>query len=95
MLDACLMRIEASIGLCVALVLGAWAYLDLEKFSGAEPASESHVWRGFGVAVAAVAVMLLTGVSAYLFAQVPTLLWEMTGGLLLASLSMRFLFHIG
>jgi hypothetical protein len=95
MLDAGSMRIEESIALCIALALGAWAYLDIEKLSGAEPAAESHVWRGVDVAVAALVVVLLTGVSAYLFAQVPTLLWEMTGGLFLGSLSLRFLFHVG
>lgn len=89
------MRIEAVIGLCIAVALGAWAYLDLESLAGAEPTTEPHLWRGFDVAIVALIVAILTAVSAYLFAQVPALLWEMTAGVLLGSLSLRLLLRAG
>jgi hypothetical protein len=96
------MQIDTVVGLGMALTFGVWAYLDYrdeksppKEGAGLLPEAHAHVWRGFGVVIVALIVVVLTGVSAYLFAQVPALLWEMTAGLLLGSLSLRLLFRIG
>jgi hypothetical protein len=85
------MRIEACIGLCIALALGVWAYIDMASFARAEPTPEPHFLRAFDFAIVALIVAILTAVSGYLFVQVPALLWKMTAGLLLGSLSLRLL----
>jgi hypothetical protein len=88
------MQIEAVVGLCIALAFGTWAYIDVDTVAEASAAG-SRWWRGFDVATVALIVVILSAVSMYFLAHVPVLLWEMTAGLLLGSLSLRLLFHVG
>ena len=90
---------DTVIGLCLAVAFAAAAYFDHaeEATAGAAeagfPCRRSPLARGLSTLVLAVISTIVLGFSVYLFAEVPALLWEMTAGLVLGSLTLRLLFH--
>jgi hypothetical protein len=95
MYNTCPVQIDTSLGLCVALTFGALAYLDHKEESAREAGAElPQLWRGIGIGTVAIIAVILVGMSAYLFAHVPVVLWEVTAGIVLGSLTLRLLFRI-
>jgi hypothetical protein len=86
------MQIDTFVGLCVALPLGAVAYLDYKEGNARKAGAElPQLWRWIGIVTVGVIAVILAGMSAYLFVHVPLVLWEATGGLVLGSLAWRVL----
>jgi hypothetical protein len=89
------MQIDTTVGLCVALAFGAVAYLDHKEERAREAGAElPQLWRWIGIVTVAIIAVILAGMSAYLFANVPIVLWEITAGIILGSLGLRLLFRI-
>ena len=89
------MQIDTIVGLCVALSFGALAYLDHKEESARKVGIElPQLWRWIGIVTVAIIAVILVGMSAYLFAHVPIVLWEITAGLMLGSFGLRLLFRI-
>ncbi len=90
---------DTVIGLCLAIAFAAAAYFDHaeEATVGAAEAGFSYrrspLSRGLSTLVLAVISTIALGFSIYLFAEVPALLWEITAGLMLGSLTLRLLSH--
>jgi hypothetical protein len=82
------LQIAISRELCVALAFGAAAYFGFKH----EKAAEKEAPEVRPVIVGIIAI-ILTGISAYFFAQVPVLLWEIAAGTVLGSLTLRLFFH--
>jgi hypothetical protein len=89
------MQIDTFVGLCVALSFGALAYLDHKEESARKAGIElPQLWLWIGIVTVAFTAVILVGMSAYLFAHVPIVLWEITAGIMLGSFGLRLLFRI-
>src|ERR1700681_4990458 len=93
--DACCMQIETIVGLSVVLSFGAAAYLDHKEESARKAGAElPQLWQWTSIVIFSIIAVILAGMSAYLFSQVPVLLCEITAGIILGSLALRLFFRI-
>ena len=87
------MHIDTSIGLCVAVSLGAAAYFDYkrENAPNTEQVRKESVFSfsTLEVVVLAALAIVLIGLTGYLMFRVPVLLWEILAGILLGSWTLR------